>query len=348
MGSDTPADTGIASPWSDASPLPPAVVVAEALGVELSRLPLGRDAAMQIPAAARARGLVVSSIAPLPLVALDTAGKVSRQPTFLYRSNTDQSVYDRLAWTVDDLIWYGTSLWALERGARTGGAAHGPILDAYRVPRDRWQIKDGRILVNIGGTFQPADREDVLLFTHHGGGILNHGAHTLRAAHAIEAAYVSRAQNPLPLTVIEHTPGSTNADRLEKSEVEALLAAWKTARQKPDGALGYLPPTLKISTPGADATDLMQDARNASRIDLANHFGLPVTLLDGGVSQESMTYRNAEGEVSRYYRDLATWTNAIEARLSQDDVVPRGQRVRFDLAAFDEPAPPSTGVPVED
>jgi len=42
------------------------------------------------------------------------------------------------------------------------------------------------------------------------------------------------------------------------------------------------------------------------------------------------------------------WFEPIEARLSQDDVVPRGQRVRFDRGDIAAPTPSPTGPTVED
>lgn len=344
-------DTGLSSPWADRSSLATGVIIAEALGIELSKLPLGRDSAIQLPPVARLRNLLVSSIAPLPLVAMRGAARLEAddQPTFLYRTDAADTPYDRMAWTVDDLLFHGSSLWALQRGAASAGAKHGPILDAVRVPWDAWTVKHRRVHVELPGVTGPADPAEVLVFAHPSRGLLRDASTTLRAAEAIERAYTSRARNPIPLTVIRHATGSTAADELTEPEITNLLDQWAEARRGDDGALGYLPPSLVLETPGADVTSMLENARNASRIDIANHGGVPVSMLDGGVAEESMTYRNATGEVSRFYTEtLAYWLDPIAARLSQDDVVPRGQSVRFDLSKFDQPAPPATGVPVED
>lgn len=343
----------VVAPWQDSSTLSPAVAVAEALGLVLSNLPINRAAAIQVPAVARSRNLIVGSGAPLPLRALDANGVAKTQPTFLYRSNSLENPYERMVWTLDDLLFHGLSLWALERGAKTSGSAHGPILDAVRVPWDRWQIRAGQIEVQIktDGGMEPVDAEDVLLINGPTNGLLTDARDTLRAAKAIEAAYVDRAQNPIPITVIRHQPGTEASAVLDQDEVtgpDGVLTQWREARKQPGGTIGYLPPTLQMDTPGHDAQALLQDGRNAVRIDVANHVGLPVALIDGGVAEESMTYRNAQGEVSRFYGDLKFWLDPIQHRLSMDDVVPRGQRVRFDLSEFDTPAPEPTGVPTED
>lgn len=341
LGPDAETPLPVVSPYQPDS-LSPAVVIAEALQLELSGLPMNRAQAIQIPAVSRARNLIAGAIAPLPLVALNGSGKLSAQPTFLYRSSTLEDPYQRMLWTVDDLIFRGVSLWAVERGAKTNGAAHAPVLDAVRVPLDRWSIRNGRIEVDG----KVVDSEEVILFNGPTNGILNDARDSLRAAQAVEAAFVSRARNPLPLTVLEHAPGNTTP--LTPEEVTALLEAWKTARKNPDGAVGYLPPGLTLTTPGTDAETLLESARNAGRVDIANHIGIPVSLLDGGIAESSLTYRNAQGEVSRFYGDLEFWMDPIAHRLSQDDVVPRGTRVRFDLSEFTTPAPEVTGVPTED
>ncbi|WP_404311308.1 phage portal protein [Agrococcus terreus] len=331
---------------STSGELPPAVILAEALGATLSSLPMNRSQAIQIPAVARSRNLLVGAIAPLPLVALRGDQRVSPQPSFLYRTkNILETPYERMAWTVDDLIFHGLSLWAVERGAAE------QIVDAARIPRERWTIRDGLILVQIdaGSGMVPVDAREVILFNGTTNGLLADARDTLNAAQAIERAYVERAQNPIPLQVVGHVPGTPRNEGLTEPEAQAVLAQWKNARRAPGGsAIGYLPPTLQLDTPGSDASSLLEQARNAVRIDVANHTNVPVAMLDGGVSEESLTYRNADGEVSRFYRDLAFWLDPIQHRLSMDDVVPAGQRVRFDLATFDTPAPASTGVPTED
>lgn len=348
---DAGAGLELATPWADTSSLARGVIVAEALGVELSKLPLGRDAAIQLPAVARVRHLLVSSISPLPLVAKRGAEVLDREhtPSFLYRTDSDDTPYDRLAWTVDDLLFHGASCWLLKRGAVPAGGTRGPVLDAVRLPWESWSVERGRVRVRMPGVDALAERDDVCVIPHPSRGLLRDAAFTLRAAQAIESAYVSRARNPLPLTVISHKAGSTAQDELTQPEIDNLLDQWGTARRSEDGALGYLPPSLQLETPGADATSMLENARNAARIDIANHTNVPVSMLDGAVSQESMTYRNAGTEVSRFYTEtLAYWIDPIAHRLSADDIVPAGQSVRFDLSRFDTPAPAPTGVPVED
>ena len=88
---------------------------------------MSRAAAMRVPAVARARHLTVGAIAQAPLQALRADTPVTPQPYWMYGTDgqlgdlpatecrrlvlTAQSPHQRHLWTVDDLIFYGMSLW---------------------------------------------------------------------------------------------------------------------------------------------------------------------------------------------------------------------------------------------
>jgi hypothetical protein len=99
---------------------------------------------------------------------------------------------------------------------------------------------------------------------------------------------------------------------------------------------------------GESASSYLVEARNAVRLDVANMTGLPAASLDGSLSTASLTYSTQEGARTELADALRGWTDPISARLSQDDVVPRGQRVRFDVTDLATPTPTATGIPVED
>lgn len=333
----------VLSGYADSSRLE-GLILAEALGQELSALPMDRRTAMTIPAVSRGRNLIVAALTQLPLKALNESGQVPTQPTFLYRSDSKMSPQARIAQTVDDLIFWGESLWAVQRGSRSDGSAHGPILDAVRVPRDRWEIdQDGRILVDS----KPVDEESVIYIKGWTDGLINTGYRTLKGALATENAWVSRVRNPIPLTVIQHT--QTSEGDLEPEEVRYLIDQWTTARRSEDGALGYLPAGLEIQTHGDVDAALYVEGRNAIRVDIASLLGIPASLLDGSVAEASLTYVTTEGNANRFVTEtLPLYMGPIEAALSADAVVPRGQRVRFDLSQLTTAPANPTGAPVED
>lgn len=329
--------SGVLSPWAP-EPNFGTVVISESFGLAVKELPLDRSLAMSIPAVARGRHLLVSTVAPLPLVALNADGPLAVQPTWLYRSDTAVSPAERTARTVDSLIFYGQALWAVARGAQ------GQITDAVWVPHHRWDYDYDSGEVSIDGEVR--NPKEYLYFQGWNEGLLSCAARTLRGAIAIENAWVDRVKNPIPTTVIRHE--GSDAIQLEQFEIDDLLQQWREKRNAEGGALGYLPPGLAMDALGSVEADLFDKGRAAIRVDIAAFLGLSASMLDGS-SGDSLTYSTQEGQRSRYYTEtLPLYLNAIEACLSQDRSVPRGTRVRFDLTELYTPTPAPTGAPVED
>lgn len=329
---------GVTSPYSPHIELPP--ILARDLFDEetLEKLPIDRARAISVPAVSKARNLLVSTVAKFPLRALAGDQLVTPQPTFLYRTDSNVTPYERMAWTVDDLIFHGYSLWLVTRGTRTSEGRR-PILDAEWCPTHLWTITDGHILVDE----QEVADEDVILFNSPFEGLLNIGTRTVRGAIDQEAAWVGRAKNPVPMVELHQTD-----DTLTDDEVQAFVDAWAAARTAKNGAIGYTPPTIELRTHGEVKADLMEEGRNAIRTDVGSFLNIRASMLDGTAGIDSLTYATTEGERNSFYEfDLPFWTDPIEARLSMDDVVPRGQRIRFDkYEAFNGPTP--TGAEVED
>lgn len=329
---------GIRSPWATGALNQ--LVWADILDAEL--LPVTRGVAMTVPSVAKARHLLVTYIAGVPLRAMRGTDvlPVDQQPTFLYRTNGASTPWHRMAWTIDDLLFNGWSLWAVTRGARDGNT-YGPILDATRVPPEWWTFNDdGRIEVNGSEV-----REDeVILFAGPAEGLCEFAAGTIRAARNIELAWAGRVRSPIPVVELHQTTD----DELTDDEVDELLAAYIAARQDPNGAVVYTPNGIDLRVHGEQASSYLVEARNAVRLDVANMTGLPGESLDGSLSTASLTYTTQEGTRTEVGDALRMWFEPIEARLSQDDVVPRGQRVRFDRGDLVAPIPSPTGPNVED
>jgi len=334
-------DLGIKSPWIDGPDTLSTIVLSDLIGADiLDQFPLSRGEAIAIPAVSKARNLLVSAISPLPLRAYDKAGETAEQPTWLYRSDDAVSPYERMAWTVDDLFFYGYSLWRLTRGSL------GQILTAAYVPMDSWEIRDGRILIAEPGSTvrEPVSAEDVIFFNSPFEGLLNVGRRTLRQARDMENTVAARVRNPAPLVVIS----ATTDDSLEPEEVTSLLDQWNAARRSQEGAVGYLPPGLALAEYGVADPALYLEARNAVVTSIGQFANIRAAMLDGTASIDSLTYTTKDGERNSFYEfDLPFWMDPIQHRLSQDDVVPRGTRVRFDRSE-QQNLPTPTGPIVED
>ena len=337
----------LASPWAPEGNLQ-SIVWQDILGAEvLENLPMTRAEAISIPAVSKARNLIVSTVSRWPLFALDGDARVDPQPTFLYRTDGQQAPYTRNVWTLDDAIFYGCSLWVLERGSENNGRR--PILDAERIPFDWWRIGQDeggqwRILVREGGVGRERALQDyeACLFDFPFEGLLNIGRRTLRGAVGQERAWVGRAKNPVPVINLKRTEDN----ELDDDEVAKLVQDWATARTNPNGAIGSTPPGIELEVFGDVAVELMIEGRNAVRTDVGSFLNVRAAMLDGTVGVDSLTYTTKDGERNLFYElDLPFWTDPFEARLSLDDIVPRGQRVRFEKY---ESNPAPTGPEVED
>lgn len=296
---------------------------------------VNRNGAMSIPALAKARNVLASMLASLPLVEFEAETKIE-QP-WLYRTGGDVSPWHRMAYTVDDLFFHGWALWAVERDAA------GQIIDAARVPFERWQVDSNTAAITVDS--KPVSSEQIILIPGSFEGILAAGADTIRGAHALQRAWIGRAQNPIPLIELHQLTD----DELEDEEIDEMLAAFAAARTSPSGSVGFTDQRVEVRVHGAVATDLYEQGRNAIVLDIARLTSMPASLLDGSMASATLTYSTQEGKRNEFLDyTLPTWLSPIEARLSMDDVCQPGRRIRFDRSSLTTPDAPAIVNPVED
>lgn len=303
--------------WSDVYGSAPAIIT--------------REEALAIPAVFKARAVLLALLADKPLEAYRYVAGVptplKTQPAWCRRTGGAVSPWHRMAWTLDDLIFYGWCLWVVRRD--TGGR----IVDAERVPKSAWKFDDdGRVLVKRPGSqeFAGVDAAEVVLIPGPSEGLLAYAARTITGASEIEGAWVERAKNPVPMIDLHQTVESN----LKPEEAKAVVDDWNAARRNNGGA-AFTPYDIEARALGQYSADLYVEGRNASRLDAANFFNLPASLLDGSVSTASLTYSTQEGdtnEVAMYA--VPYWTGPITGRLSQDDVSPAGTFVRMNLGGL--------------
>lgn len=327
------ATTGIVSPWSEGELNK--FVWSDVFGLEVAKVT--RKEAMSVPAVSASRNRIVQ-LADRPLLALTGETNVTKKHAWLYRTNTAITPWMRLAATFDDWIFYGESLWAVERGIKQEGMAYAPILDAVHVPYDRWEVTPGgEILVDKA----PVAAESVLYLPGPFEGLLNVAPEAIRAAKALERAWASRVRNPTPTVILEEKEEGTVTGK----EANRYVQAVSKALRDPDGAVFFVPYKINLRLESEAGIDVLEGARNAVRIDIANYLNLNASALDGAKPQSSLTYETQETETQELQDRLSFWTAPLEHRLSMDDVVPRGTRVRFDFATT---TPAQTGTPTED
>lgn len=331
-----PSTLPVASPWSSGDLSP--VVAADIFGTTPPSN--SRAAAMKLPPVARARNLIVSTGCRIPLRAY--AGETQRpdgDAPFLYRTGTATTWQHRNAWTIDDLIFYGWSLWI-----KTAVDAARFPLSADRVDRAAWAINsDNRVEINGS----PVDDDKVILIPGLHEGILTYGVDAITDTRELYRIVRDRIENPIPAIDLHQTEG----DDLPKPERDELIAGWKAARRAKGGAaVGYTNKAIEARELGAGAgNDLLIEARNAAALDLARVVGVAASRIDATAPKSSLNYETTAGRNQELVDfDLALYLTPISARLSMDDCVPRGSRVAHDFTDFTAVDPSRTGPTMED
>lgn len=319
----TPGAMPMASPWSSPHPhhLSP-VIGLEVLG-EMPRR-VQRDQAIQIAPLSRARQLIVSTIPRLPLVATTADGEAAELPSWLTSSTGTLSPFHRMLWTIDDLFFYGWSLWAVERDA------DGTITDAVRIAYDAWSFTaDGTITIND----QTVASDAVILIPGVGEGILTYGAATLTEALNISRAIQKAAETPSAQIELHQT----NEAPMTDEQVDRLIARWARARRGENGGVAYTSSGIEVREHGAAKEHLLIEGRNAVAVDLARHAGIPATMIDATLSGSSISYQNTSARMAELITfGLSPLMSAVASRLSQDDVTAPSVTIDFDTTSVIE------------
>jgi hypothetical protein len=258
---------------------------------------------------------------------------------WMQRTDGDLSPWHRMTWTVDDLLFYGWSLWALQRGAPSNG---NPVLNAMRVPFSDWEL-DGDGFLKVYGEYVSADQVCLIPGPH--GGLLNDSPTIVRMASDNLRAASNAARNPNPNIDLHYT-GDQDMDPTQRDE---LVAMWAKARQGDNGGVGFTNKWVEAKPVGAHNAQLLVEGRNADAVDVARAASVPAAVLDASNAGASLTYETTEGRNQQLLDYGAQfYMDAITGRLSQDDMVPRGRRSAFDASQFTQLTPAPTGAPTSD
>lgn len=286
-----------------------------------------REAAMRLPALARARNLMVATISRIPLQQLTgtTPMPETQQPAWLTATGDGSSPQLRMAWTVDDLIFYGWSCWWRDWDGDPSDPAN--LASAHRLNQGDWTVNDDmRVVVNG----EPVKDTDVIVIPGLHEGILSYAADVIDDSRTLYRNVRARLLNPVPLLDLHQTEG----EPLTPAQIDALIDRWAAARQGRNGGVSYTNQALEINELGGGDGALMIDARNASAVDQARVVGVSAGRVDASGVNSTLTYETKETSGRDLVDfDLALYLTPISARLSLDDVTPAGTRVDFDLPA---------------
>jgi HK97 family phage portal protein len=289
-----------------------------------------RAQAMSVPAISRARSIICSTIASLPMEQrikstgerVETA-RVINQPDPRVPGS---AVY---AWLAEDLLFYGYGyLMQMDSYAEDGRCRSAERIAPHRVS----------IITNANGTEITGYRVDgtpvpafgngsLKVFYGLDEGLLNRAGRTILSAVELEKAALLYAKEPVPMMVLKSNGTALPADRVTK-----LLDAWRTARST--RATAFLNADVELTSLGFDPEKLqLNAARQYIALECARAVGIPAYFL--GADVNTLTYSNAVSErkslIDFSLRNIMT---AIEERLSQSDFVASNTVIRYDFDDF--------------
>ena len=310
----------VASPWADRETLE-AATWANLLDLPDDALPITRTQAMSVAAVARGRQLITGSIARLPLIGMRGTEVMDQQPPILDQPEAGRPRFQTLIWVIDAMLFYGRAWLTIQSRADERPTK------VWWVPEWEAQIDE---LGNLTHAFGRAvARADVIRVDGPTEGLLNFAGPRIQAARRLDAAALRAASNPVPAVELHQTMGTP----LTPDEARKLVADYLAARAGSD--VSYTNSSIETKTHGASPEQLLIDGRKAAALDIARAMGLPAWAVDAPVEGSSMTYTNVPSR-SRELIDytLAPYMESLTARLSMDDVLPRGQWCRFDTDAL--------------
>ena len=291
-----------------------------------------REQAMSVPAAARARNIICSTIGSLPLETYNHFTKEHLDPNRVIMQPDPRVAGSAIyAWIAEDLLFHGV--------------AYGQVLDAYAASDNSrvraWtRVAPNRVTYNLNanqteitaymvdGMHVPATGiGSLIVFSGLDEGVLNRAGRTIRAAQELEKAAELYAKEPVPTMVLK-----SNGTNLTPERISKLLESWKVARNT--RATAFLNADVELTALGFDPQKLqLNEARQYLATEIARAVGIPASFVSAETT--SMTYSTTVMErkalIDFSLRNILT---PIEQRLSMADFVPNGVEVRFDIDDF--------------
>lgn len=287
-----------------------------------------RETAMSLPAIVRCRNLIAGTIASIPLhLYRKSTDERLGSPKWLEQPSKSQPRSVTLAWTIDSLLFNGVAYWRVtELYADDGRPARFEWIAPQRVSI---QADPDNFYVTqyyIDGKAVPMDGLGSLItFQGLSEGILDTGATIIWQAYKVQQAAYNAASSPTPTGIIKNT----GAD-LSESEVSALLAQWRSARQK--NSTAYLTSTLEFQPSNFSPKDMgYVDLIQNLTTQIARLCNVPAYYLSADMNN-SMSYANVQDERKQLISlALQPYITAIESRLSMDDITNSQNYVRFSI-----------------
>jgi len=284
---------------------------------------VSRHDAMTVPSVARARNLICGTVASIPLEYYKTStGEVIAPPRWIKQLSKNQPSFITLSWIVDSLLFYGVSyLLVTERYAEDGRPASFEWVSNSRVTFTT--DLEGIMVTQYYIDMTPVAMNDIVTIQGFDEGVLDRSGRTIQAAIDVDRAAALNSANPQPAGFLKNS----GAD-LPPNEVQGLISAWKRARQ--NNSTAYLTSTLDYSPVSFSPKDMMyNEAVQNLSTQIARAMNVPAYYLSAD-QNTTMTYANVQDERKQFYAlSIEPYVQAIQARLSMDDISTAGHEVKF-------------------
>ena len=284
-----------------------------------------RKDAMSVPSVARARNLICGTVASIPLEYYNKrTGEVIAPPRWINQLSKNQPSFITLNWCVDSLLFYGVAyLRVTERYAEDGRPSAFEWIANSRVTYTT--DLEGIMITQYYVDIQPIDMNDIVTIQGLDEGVLERAGRTIQAAIDINRAASISAATPMSSGILKNT----GAD-LPQQEVSGLLAAWKRSRQ--NNSTAYLTSTLEFQSTQFSPKDMMyNEAIQNLSTEIARAMNVPAYYLSAD-QNTTMTYANVTEERKQFYAlSIEPFIQAIQTRLSMDDISTAGHEVRFSV-----------------
>lgn len=297
-----------------------------------------RNRAMQVPAISRARDLHASVISAMPLKMYREAWNETEAemeytdiaPRSWLRRPDPQIPYETLmAWTFDDLFFFGRAFWyVLSRTADGFPASFTRLPTGSITTTDQdgpvWYAPSKEVYFQ-GGMLDP---NNLVQFISPIQGAIYSSEQAIATALKIEDSRYRNANTAIPSGVLRQTGG----EPLSAQELADLAAAFNAARLTNQTAALNEFLTYEATTATPDKMLLIESAQ-FSALQMAQICNIPPYLL--GVPTGSYAYTNSrESRWDLWLYGTKTYAECITSTLSANNVLPAGTYVEFDTDEY--------------
>ena len=295
-----------------------------------------RNRAMSVPTISRARDLCASVIGCMNFkmyTEMWNGSEMEKMPlaprTWLRRIDPTLPNNFILAWTLDDLFFFGRAFWYI-----TSRTADGYPASYTRLPAATIQTLDqagpvwfapSKQIIFQGGELNP---DDVVQFLSPIQGIIYMSEQSVSTALKLEAARFRNASSAIPAGVLRQSGG----EPMSAQELADLAAAFNSARATNQTACLNEFVTYTETATSPDKM-LLIDSAEFQAMEMARLCNIPPYL--AGISVGSYSYQSsAESRMDLWTFGVRAYADCIAGTLSQNSILPNGTYVEFDVEQY--------------